>query len=175
MEETNKHFFNSLLYLQNFNYKENENNFIQYNIYGSWWSKFKKNKINLSYKKFLKICFALRIFPGYPFYNGNKSCGNLNFSNFIIDNNSLIRIIKLSKLTLKKYFLKSRLTKIDFLKNILDTEIKISPRTLKRIFDNENYLNFNLKTFVIIMETLEVDYYDFFYQILKEFENETNN
>ena len=76
---------------------------------------------------------------------------------------------------MKTIFKEKKLKKTTFLENIYDERIDISRKTINRVLNNEEHLEFFLKTFLIILEGLNIHYNDFFKKIYEVINNGTNN
>ena len=90
-------------------------------------------------------------------------------------NEKITKFIKKTKYIMKVIFEEKQLKKTTFLENILDDRIDISRRTITRVLNEEEYLEFSLKTFLIILEGLKIQYDDFFKKIIEVMTDETNN
>mgnify|MGYP001022232131 CR=1 FL=1 len=89
-----------------------------------------------------------------------------------------MKIIQITKNILKEEFKKRELKKTEFLLELKDDEnieIEISSKTLTRFFNYKSYTEFSLRTFLIIMEGMKMDYNYFFNKIVEVMNNEINN
>ncbi|WP_423794257.1 hypothetical protein [Megamonas funiformis] len=90
-------------------------------------------------------------------------------------NEKITKFIKATKYVMKTIFKEKKLKKTTFLENIYDERIDISRKTINRVLNNEEHLEFFLKTFLIILEGLNIHYNDFFKKIYEVINNGTNN
>lgn len=154
----------------NLNYKPIVNLLLTNNgISPAWWSKFLNNKIELTFFRFIELCLTLKINPTIMIIEDSIKFKELikeyhpfiEKSNFNFKENSKELTYK-AKLLLKEEYNNSSKNKTNFLSNNSNLKDKISPKTLKRIFDNKNYLFFRFLTFLIITNELNIDLKDFF-------------
>lgn len=155
--------------LTSISYTSKKNDFLRFNIYASWWSKYTSpsKPIQLRYRRFLQL---IRIFPDFF----NDLCKNKKFTQLCNTNENITKIIQMSKSILKEEFKKKKLKKTEFILE-LDNEIEISSKTLTRFFNNKSYTEFSLRTFLIIMEGIKINYIEFFDKIFEVMSNEINN
>ena len=147
--------------------------FMYFKIHQSWWSN--RNNIQLSYRRFLQLSWIMKKLPNSLLMEENFS-EKLEIFLILCDSNEKItKFIKKTKYIMKVIFEEKQLKKTTFLENILDDRIDISRRTITRVLNEEEYLEFSLKTFLIILEGLKIQYDDFFKKIIEVMIDETNN
>lgn len=150
-----------------------KNDFLSFNIYASWLSKYisSSNSSRLRYRRFLQL---IGISPNLL----NNLCDNKKFKQLCKSNENITKIIQITKNILKEEFKKRELKKTEFLLELKDDEnieIEISSKTLTRFFNYKSYTEFSLRTFLIIMEGMKMDYNYFFNKIVEVMNNEINN
>lgn len=160
-------------YIQDSFIKEKYNpRFKQFNIYSSWWSK--RKTINLTYRKFLQLSWIFKKSPS-ALLEKSASEDTEKFLEMCDSNEKITKFIKATKYVMKTIFKEKKLKKTTFLENIYDERIDISRKTINRVLNNEEHLEFFLKTFLIILEGLNTHYNDFFKKIYEVINNGTNN
>ena len=159
--------------LSSISYTSKKNNFLSFNIYAPWLSKYKSPSElpRLRYRRFLQLS---RIFPDLL----DDLCYNKNFKQLCNSNENITKIIQITKDILKEEFKKRKLKKTEFLLELKDdgnNEIEISSKTLTRFFNYQSHTEFSLRTFLIVMEGMKMDYCKFFNKIVEVMNNEINN
>ena len=92
--------------LTSISYTSKKNDFLCFNIYASWWSKYTSpsKPIQLRYRRFLQL---IRIFPDFF----NDLCKNKKFIQLCNTDENITKIIQISKSILKEEFKKKSLRK----------------------------------------------------------------
>lgn len=147
--------------------------FMQFNIYSSWWSN--RNNIRLSYRRFLQLSWILKRLPNTLLMEESISEELEIFLKLCDSNEKITKFIKKTKYVMRNIFEENKLKKTSFLENILDDRVDISRKTITRVLNQEKYLGFSLRTFLIILEGLKIGYDDFFKKIIEVMINETDN
>ncbi|MGL4863791.1 MAG: hypothetical protein ACRC3I_08135 [Cetobacterium sp.] len=158
-------------------YREKKERFLKFNIYNSWWSRYisPTEQIRLTYRRFLQLANIFKYYPSELFCDSINLEEKEKFLKFSENNESITRIIKVTKLLLKKEFESKKLKKTTFLLNSKEIDSEISTKTLFRVFNKEHYTEFTLSTFLIISEGLEIDFKEFFNKILEVINSEYYN
>lgn len=137
-------------------------------IDSAWWSRFLNSKIDLSFYRFLELCFIFNIPPEQLILSPDKfkeiiiSHELPNYNDKVDFKKDVLEYILKSKKILKNKFKNSGCQKNTFFINNLNTEQILCPRTLKRVFDYEYHIHFKLKTLFLILEVLGIDLECFF-------------
>ena len=147
--------------------------FMHFNIYSPWLSKSKD--IRLSYRRFLQLAWILKESPSSLLLEKTSQNEIEKFLVVCDSNEKIIKFIKVSKAFMKALFIEKKLKKTTLLENIYDERLEISRKTITRVLEKDGYLEFSLRTFLIILEGLKIDYDDFFKKIFEVIYNGTNN
>lgn len=147
--------------------------FMKFKIYSSWWSNCKDKR--LSYRRFLQIAWILEESPTILLSEESSEEEIEKFLELCDSGEKITMFIKITKNVLRNIFKEKKIKKTTFLENIVDERLDISRKTITRVLNQEEYLEFSLKTFLIILEGLKLEYSKFFKKIYEVMTNESYN
>lgn len=155
-------------------YKEYKTKAIQVNIYSSLWSKL-KHIDRLTYRRFLQLAWVLNEPPSSLLSEIPSEKEKENFLKLCSTTENISKAIKTTKKMIQYYFEERKIKKTTFLDSCPDTSLSISRKTLTRFLKKDSYMEFTLRTLLIILEVLNLTFTDFFKKIIEEECNEHNN